>query len=245
MPHKIRILFTAVFAMTLMSASTWAHAVVSDKPGPDNQLAKANSDLVSAANRYKASVEALIPHYQDNLKTATESLEKRKGLFARGLISKRDLELSEQEVKDAQSQLDQTQAQLTESDQLIAEAKAEVVKPGSPGKGHYTTNSAVMRYNGTGGWALSEASKVESFFASKFSRQLPISALGQSATHNRLGFDHRNSIDVALHPDSAEGKALIDYLRSNGIPFLAFRSAIRGVATGAHIHIGLPSHRIG
>jgi hypothetical protein len=247
--NKLRILLSAVFAVTVMSGSAWAHAVVSDQSGPDKQLAKANSDLVSAANRYKASVEALIPHYQDNLKTAAESLEKRKELFARGLISKRDLELSEQAVKDARSELDQTQAQLMESDHLIAEAKAEVMNSGSPsgpGKtGHYTASSAVMRYNGTGGWALNEASKVESFFASKFSRQLPISALGQSGTHNRLGFDHRNSIDVALHPDSAEGKALIDYLRSNGIPFLAFRSAIRGVATGAHIHIGLPSHRIG
>lgn len=249
MSNKIRILLTTIFAITWISVSAWASAFVSDQPRTNSQLAKANSDLVIAANQYRASVAALIPHYQDNLKSATESLEKRKDLFARGLISKRDLELSEQAVKDAQSQLDQTQGQLTESDQLIAEAKAELMAPGSrsgSGKtGHYTASSAVMRYNGTGGWALSEASKVESFFASKFGRQLPISALGQSATHNRLGFDHRNSLDVALHPDSAEGKALIDYLRSNGIPFLGFRSAIHGVATGAHIHIGFPSHRIG
>lgn len=247
MSNKIRILLSTIFFIACISASTWAS--VSDQPRTNSQLAKTNSDLVSAANQYKASVAALIPHYQESLKTATESLDIRKELFTRGLISKRDLELSEQAVKDAEAQLDQTQRQLTESDQLIAEAKAELVKPWSPsgsGKtGHYTARSAVMRYNGTGGWALSEASKVESFFVSKFGRQLPISALGQSATHDRLGFDHRNSLDVALHPDSAEGKALIDYLRSNGIPFLGFRSAIRGVATGAHIHIGLPSHRIG
>jgi hypothetical protein len=37
----------------------------------------------------------------------------------------------------------------------------------------------------------------------------------------------------------------MDYLRTNGIPFLSFRSAIPGVATGAHIHIGYPSHRMG
>jgi hypothetical protein len=48
-----------------------------------------------------------------------------------------------------------------------------------------------------------------------------------------------------LHPDSPEGKALIAFLRGNGIPFLAFRSAVAGTATGAHIHIGYPSHRIG
>jgi len=102
-----------------------------------------------------------------------------------------------------------------------------------------------MRYSGAGAWAISQASKVEGFFAAEFGRPLPVSAFGQSTTHNRLGFDHHNSIDVAVHPDSKEGKALIDYLRTNGIPFLAFRSAIPGVATGAHIHIGYPSHRIG
>src|SRR6266446_6948651 len=48
---------------------------------------------------------------------------------------------------------------------------------------------------------------------------------------------------VSLHPDGAEGQALLNFLRSNGIPFLAFRAAIPGTATGPHIHIGRPSHR--
>jgi len=58
-----------------------------------------------------------------------------------------------------------------------------------------------------------------------------------------LGYDHRNAVDVALHPDSAEGKALINHLQNQGIPFLAFLSAVPGVATGPHLHIGNPSHR--
>ncbi|HEU4371096.1 MAG TPA: hypothetical protein VFV05_22990 [Methylomirabilota bacterium] len=33
-------------------------------------------------------------------------------------------------------------------------------------------------------------------------------------------------------------------LRANGIPFLAFRAASPGVATGAHVHIGEPSARL-
>ena len=59
-----------------------------------------------------------------------------------------------------------------------------------------------------------------------------------------MGFDHRHAIDVAVHPDSPEGQALIFYLRGEGIPFLAFRQAVPGSATGAHIHIGRPSHRL-
>jgi hypothetical protein len=51
-------------------------------------------------------------------------------------------------------------------------------------------------------------------------------------------------MDVGLHPDSAEGRALIEFLRTEAIPFLAFRSAVPGVATGPHIHIGNRSPRI-
>jgi hypothetical protein len=32
-------------------------------------------------------------------------------------------------------------------------------------------------------------------------------------------------------------------LKTEKIPFLVFRHAIPGVATGPHIHIGFPSHR--
>jgi hypothetical protein len=68
--------------------------------------------------------------------------------------------------------------------------------------------------------------------------------VGQTATHRKLGFDHRHAVDVAVHPDSAEGQVLMHYLRSEGIPFIAFRSAVPGSATDAHIHIGRPSPRI-
>jgi len=102
-----------------------------------------------------------------------------------------------------------------------------------------------MRYYGMAGWALSNIGSVQSFFASTFGRPLPISTLGQSATHNSMRWDHRNSADVGIHPDSAEGKALIAFLQSKGIPFLAFRGAIPGVSTGPHIHIGYPSSKLG
>lgn len=84
---------------------------------------------------------------------------------------------------------------------------------------------------------------IKPFFISKFGRTLPVSAFGQTHLHSRLGFDHRNSVDVALSPDSAEGRALLGKLRGFGVPFIAFRKAIPGVATGAHIHVGKPSRR--
>jgi hypothetical protein len=86
--------------------------------------------------------------------------------------------------------------------------------------------------------------RIERYFSQAFGRRLPVTALGQSETHNRLRFDHRDSMDVALHPDSVEGKALTAHLRKAGIPFMAFRGAIPGTSTGPHIHIGRPSGRL-
>ena len=92
-------------------------------------------------------------------------------------------------------------------------------------------------------WSLADAKKVENFFFTKFGRPLPTSAFGQSDIHDRWGLDHRQGLDVGVHPDSSEGIALVDFLRVEKIPFLVFRHAIPGVATGPHIHIGRPSHR--
>jgi hypothetical protein len=97
---------------------------------------------------------------------------------------------------------------------------------------------------GTGKWKLSDAPKVEEFFVAKFRKPLPVSAFGQSDLHTSWGWDHRNGMDVGLHPDSTEGRALIEFLRAESIPFLAFRGAVPGVATGPHIHIGNRSPRI-
>jgi hypothetical protein len=103
--------------------------------------------------------------------------------------------------------------------------------------------STFIRFTGGPGWNIGEAWKVQRFFSDTFRKELPIAVFGQGAIHNRWRLDHRNSMDVSLHPDSAEGQALLNFLQRNGIPYLAFRSAIPGTATGPHIHIGRPSHR--
>ena len=94
-------------------------------------------------------------------------------------------------------------------------------------------------------WTLAEATKVKEFFLSKFNRPLPLSNFGQSDLHTRWGLDHRNGMDVNLHPDSVEGRALVAFLKAEAIPFLAFRGPIPGVSTGPHIHVGNRSPRTG
>jgi len=190
---------------------------------------------------------------------AAAKLEDLRALVAEGLVAKASLEEEEQALATLRAKVQATQKQIADSDNMIAEitAEAELAKKraASPVKlvakqygatQNYkgSSTATMLRYNGLSGWSLANLGNVEAFFTGKFGHALPTSAVGQSATHNRLGYDHRNAVDVALHPDSSEGQALISYLQAQGIPFLAFRGAIPGVATGPHIHIGSPSHRL-
>lgn len=214
-----------------------------------SDVAAAKAELIKATTEYKASVATLVTMYEAELKTAQAQLETRKQLFTQGIISKKELDDSEKKIAEAQAKISGSRKQMSEADDLIAESSA-IDDDDEPARapsvmGRYTATPALIRYTGTAHWALADAAKVGSFFTSRFGHQLPISAYGQTATHDRLGFDHRNSVDVAVHPDSSEGQALMAYLKSAGIPFIAFRHAVSGSATGAHIHIGYPSHRIG
>lgn len=101
-----------------------------------------------------------------------------------------------------------------------------------------------QRFDGSGAFSASDRIRLESAFQREFARPLPISANGQTAVHAALGFDHRDRIDVALHPDHPEGVWLRRYLESNRIPFFAFRAPAPGKSTGPHIHVGPLSPRL-
>ena len=90
----------------------------------------------------------------------------------------------------------------------------------------------------------SELALLERHFTARSGRALPVSSMGQTDVHTRLGLDHRHAVDLAIHPDSADGRFVMAWLRERGIAFLAFRGARAGVATGAHIHVGRPSERL-
>lgn len=85
---------------------------------------------------------------------------------------------------------------------------------------------------------------IDAIFFQQFGVALPISAQGETEVHRSLGFDHRDRVDVALHPDDEAGFFLISLLETWGIPYIAFRSAVPGQSTGAHVHIGPRSERI-
>jgi hypothetical protein len=100
------------------------------------------------------------------------------------------------------------------------------------------------RYDGDGAFSMVTFAHVEMDFEKQFGKPLPISAMGETAVHRSLGFDHHGRVDVAIHPDQPEGHWLLEYLVDHHIPYFAFRHAVPGKATGAHIHIGPMSTRI-
>lgn len=215
---------------------------------PVNELAKLQEEFIKATNEYKASLTKLIATYERDVSKAQEHLAQSQALFEQGLISKNQLAETERVLAAAKDKVAETSRLMTNANAQIAdtllEARAEAQIAKTPlGRGSLVRTTSYIRYNGSGGWLLSDAWKVQRFFLESFKKQLPVGVFGQGAIHDRWRLDHYNSMDVSLHPDGPEGQALMNFLRANGIPFLAFRAAIPGTATGPHIHIGRPSHR--
>jgi hypothetical protein len=213
---------------------------------------KLDAQLQRATTEYKSNLEQLLTLYEGEAKRAEAQLANVKELLAQGLVTRSELETAEDSVTRTRKKVAEAQAQLKSADVLIAEGLAEAeaeestqkVKPLGRVVNTLVQTRAYIRYGGARAWSLSESAGIKQFFANRFGRALPIGAFGQSALHNRWGYDHRNAMDIGLNPGSNEGQALMQYLRANGIPFLAFHFAVPGVATGPHIHVGLPSHRI-
>ncbi|MEP6569337.1 MAG: TolC family protein [Acidobacteriota bacterium] len=216
---------------------------------PVDELTRLRADFIKATNEYKAILVKLRETYEKSVSKAQDKLTKSRELFAAGLISKREVEADEATVAQAQEKIAEVDQRMTGADSQIADTvlEAEAEKTFARAKpiprGGFISTTAMIRFNGAAVWSLSDAWKVQQFFLGAFKKPLPVAVFGQGAIHDRWRLDHRNAMDISLHPDGVEGQALLGYLRANGIPFLAFRQAIPGTATGPHIHIGRPSHR--
>ena len=192
-----------------------------------------------------AQERKVLAGYERDQSTLRVEVIRRRKLFLDGKISKDQVVDAEQLFVAALTRVHAMRESVIETDIAVTEAvlgEKVLRMPILPLNG-YSQTAELARFNGGFKWSLREAPRIERFFSEAFGRALPITAKGQSATHNRFGFDHHDAMDVALHPDSVEGKALINQLRKSGIPFIAFRSIIPGASTGPHIHIGKPSVR--
>jgi hypothetical protein len=213
-----------------------------------------DAQLQRATTEYKSKLEQLLVLYEADSKQAEARFTKLRELLAQGLITRPEVEAAEDTAAQMRVKVVEGQVQLKRADVLVAEALVEAeaedsIRKGRPSSPRRTVNALVqttayIRYGGARPWSVAEAAGIKQFFIRRFGRALPVGAFGQSLLHDRWGYDHRNAMDVGVSPDSTEGQALMEYLRANGVPFTAFHFAVPGKATGPHIHIGLPSHRI-
>ncbi len=100
------------------------------------------------------------------------------------------------------------------------------------------------RFDGAAAFTETDLGEMEQAYLKHFGKPLPVSTRGESAVHRAMGFDHRGRFDLAVSPSQPEGVWARRYLTEKRVTFFAFRGAVPGKATGAHIHIGPPSTRL-
>ena len=219
-------------------------ATAGDERALTDDLVETQVRLVERAGEYRASLVRLLALQQGAAERADSQTLRRRELLGRGMVSRREVEESERRSRAARREVEETHRRMAEADALMSETLAAIELAKTP-KAAYTelvATPAVIRYRGGADLAAAvDIDGLEGFFRARFGRPLPVSALGQALVHDRLGLDHRHAVDVAVHPDSEEGQALVEYLRGRRVPFLAFRGSIPGASTGAHLHVGRSS----
>jgi hypothetical protein len=212
----------------------------------DNETVRLNAEVIRTATEYRDQLALQMKREALEADRLAREVESRRPLLEKGYISRKDLEDGELALARARAKTEDTRRHFEQAEMVIgeAEARAEFASLPPLPAGGYSESGMFVRYNGAAPWSLADSGKIETFFAARFGHPLPVSARGETEIHRQLKFDHRNAMDVALSPDSAEGRALMEYLRKSGIPFLAFRGKMAGSSTGAHIHIGKPSVRL-
>ena len=218
---------------------------------PGSSPTKLVTTRMMLIDRRKASLhqrQNTLPLYEEKLSQLSADYEASKKLYAENLISRAELESRERAMTNTRLELQRVREWIAEDDVSLSLAenavREKLAQVSKMNPGEYEESETLIRYSGTSNWSVAGAEKIAKFFQARFGQPLPISAMGQSTTHDSMGLNHRDALDIALQPESGPGRALMSFLRTNGIPFMAFRSRVLGMSTGAHIHVGRPSPRM-
>lgn len=164
-------------------------------------------------------------------------------LVREGVLARSSLKLLEEDLDFRRKALDLARYRSKLVEELAEYAHAEEAADSDDGV-LFRAGRIIERFDGSGLFNEVDYARISTAYQRQFLRPLPVSARGETATHRALGFDHRGRVDIALNPDQREGIWLRGYLKKLKIPYFAFRAAVRGKATAAHIHLGPPSARL-
>ena len=217
---------------------------------PPAELAKAQKEADRA--RLEAMVRALLqqpdllPDQTTELvrgaaelqKTEFEALKRQQELISAGAVPPNSLAAFRDRLTFADKQLElaMTRARLVEERARIVSAEGRLDE--------LIEEELAFWSEGDPGQWDADILEIDAMYFAEFGEGLPISAAGSTDLHLTMGFDHAGRYDVAVHPDDFEGLFLMSLLEEWDIPYIAFRSAVPGQATGPHVHIGTPSLRI-
>jgi hypothetical protein len=181
---------------------------------------------------------------QRRLVRRQKHLEKVRRLVDAGVAARAEVGTFLEEVDYARKEYDLAVSRADLCRELAEMARAEQSRQLYPREAPVGGSKLSEHYDGSGVFTPAVFQQVQEAFERRFAKSLPVSAIGETAAHRALGFDHRGRVDVALNPDQPEGIWLRRYLESRRIPYFAFRHAVTGKATGAHIHLGPESARL-
>jgi hypothetical protein len=231
-------------------------SLVAAGAAPRNDLVKAEAQMADAEDaaflRKTLYGQDLTAEQADEMIAAAgrrldrreKTLEASEKLVAAQVAAPNSLEAERSDVEMSKKEfaLAETRAKLTR--ELAEMARAEEDLDQKLTQHPSEAGLVAERFDGDGAFSTAQLARVENAFEAKFRKSLPVSANGETAVHRALGFDHRGRVDVAVMPDAPEGVWLREYLMEHKIPYFAFRHAVPGKATGAHVHIGPGSTRI-
>jgi len=180
---------------------------------------------------------------QRRIERQQKQLDRTRGLIESGIAAQNDLQPLVAQMNFARQEYDLAVTRANLCHDLSEMARAEERRQFHPEQASADGRTPV-RFDGAGVFTPAQFQQVSTAFERRFAKPLPVSAMGETAVHRAMGFDHRGRVDVALNPDQPEGLWLRQYLEARRIPYFAFWRAAAGKATGAHIHIGPESTRL-
>lgn len=195
-------------------------------------------DTLYSGNVTEKDVPEMLRAARELRARAAQGVAAQQRFVAAGVAPERTLKVPREDAARAERQWELAESRA----KLVAEI-AEMARREAELEERAKAELAVVS-DGKGTLSRRDFSRVEAAFFRQFSHPLPVSARGETAVHRSMGFDHRDRYDIALNPEQEEGRWLITLLQRLNVPYIAFRHAVSGKATGAHIHIGLPSPRV-
>src|SRR5262249_26675820 len=120
------------------------------------------NDLITANREYREALERVLTFRVRDLERATATVEQRRELYARGIVSRREVEDAERGLDDARSKLELTQQQIVQADHAFAEALVAALpptppSPSAPQSPEPGVAPSIVRHRGSAVWSLADS----------------------------------------------------------------------------------------